>query len=512
MTSDQTDPNIEQTPEDAPSPAAAEAEPDTADEQPDEAAADEDQPTPLKDVVDVDVEDVGTLRKKLTVTVPRSAIDERLDKQYDTLRNEVVVPGFRKGRAPRRLMEKRFGKEVGAELRGDLVAGGYEAAIEQAELKILGEPDIDIDAIELPDEGDLSFSCEVEVRPDVELPELSGIRIETPKAAVSDADVDERIDQIRQMHGQFMPVEDGAVEADDLVVADLAMSAEGVPTKTEANVQLAARAQTVDGIPVRNLGEVLVGARPGEVRTATATVPEDHKDEALRGKTATFELTLRDIKRLQPAELDQEFFERWGVEDAEELRSVVRGQLDSQLDRETADAKRRQVERYLLEHCTLEIPPGLSSRQTERVVQRRAVEMARMGLPQAQIDKQLDELRTTAASEVAEQLKLLFIFEKLAETFDIDVTEDEINGQIAAIAQTYGRRFDRVRDELARSGGLTSLYVRIRDDKVVDRLLADAKVVEAPSSEPPAEATNGGQPTPGQTPPAAQASDTPDGT
>ena len=143
----------------------------------------------LKKSVEVQVEEIGTLRKKLTIGIPADTLSHRLDEQYDELRRDAMVPGFRKGRAPRRLLEKRFGAEVGGTLVQQLISGGYMAAIEKVDLKVIGDPliwakeagaetetlvDVQtaIDLIELPEDGQLEFACEVEVRPDFELPEL----------------------------------------------------------------------------------------------------------------------------------------------------------------------------------------------------------------------------------------------------------------------------------------------------------------------------------------------------
>ena len=134
------------------------------------------QETPLKDRISVDVEDAGTLRKKVKVTVPREVISERLDKQFKELRGEAALPGFRKGHAPRVLIEKRFGKDVTDEVRTAIVAESYDAAVEKESLDVLGQPDLDPKTIELPTEGNLEFSCEVEIKPQFEVPEHRGHR------------------------------------------------------------------------------------------------------------------------------------------------------------------------------------------------------------------------------------------------------------------------------------------------------------------------------------------------
>ena len=139
---------------------------------------------------------------------------------------------------------------------------------------------------------------------------------------------------------------------------------------------------------------------------------------------------------------------------------------------------RGQIGKYLLENTDVEVPPGLTQRQTDRLVMRRMVDMYQQGLPEQAVQKNLDELRARAGEDAVSELKLFFIMEKIAEQMEIDVGDDELNGEIARIARQQGKRFDRVRDELAKGDGLRALYLQLRDDKILDELLLKAVVTE----------------------------------
>jgi len=438
----------------------------------------EEQSKKLKESIGVRTEEIGTLRQRLTVTVPRRILDERLEEQFRELQRERDIRGFRRGRAPRRLVEKAFGTEVKDLIKDQVVSQAYLAAVEKQEMKVLGDPDLNLEKIVLPAEGDLEFTCEVEVKPEFELPELKGIAVRKPVIKFTDEDVDRQIDRFRMRLGSFNPVEDGTIQLDDLVVADVKLVIGDETVKEETNVQFAARPSRIEGIIVEKLGEALVGAKAGEERTVEATVPDDHEKEEYRGKTAAFNLKIHDIKRLVLPPLDDHFARANGFESISELRTMIRAQAESRMDQEIRRGMRAQVGQYLVDNTKLEIPPVLGSRQTERVVAGQMIELQRQGVPEAEIEKQLDELRTTARERAVVELKMFFILEKLAEQFEIDVTEDELNGQVAQIARSSGRRFDRVRDELANRGAIQALYLSIRDDKVLDRLLEDAQITE----------------------------------
>ncbi|MFQ5428955.1 MAG: trigger factor [Phycisphaerae bacterium] len=466
-------------------------------------AEEEDDPKEaMKKVISVQVTDADALRRTVSITIPEKHLQFELDKDYDDLVNDALVPGFRKGRAPRRLVEKRFGREVNEQVQTRVVSNAYLAAIEKEDLKVLGDPKVWVEVkdkqaptepgqerlldltsalrhMKLPEAGDFSFRCEIEVKPEFELPKLEGVPIEKPDLNVTEDDVQVQIDRIRARRGHWQPLEaDGRIEEDDLIVCDMKMTVDGTEVKTVDNLPVAARAQVIEGAVVSDLGKKLVGAKLGEKRTVEAQLPDDYEVEAYRGKKAGFELTINEIKRLQLPPLDKAFLAAQGFDSEKEFRDWVRSQMEVRLEQEIRRGMRNRVREHLLENTKLEVPEGLSSRQTERVISRRLVELRRQGVPESEIDKHADALQTSAREQVAAELKLHFILEEIAEKLDIDVTEEEINGQIAAMARAYNRRFDRVRDELAKRDGLMSLYLDIRSEKCIDKILENAAITE----------------------------------
>jgi len=459
----------------------------------------------LKKTIKVEVVDAGVLRKTVSVTVPRESLDVELDKDYDQIVSEAVVPGFRRGRAPRRLVEKRFGREIGEQVQNRLVPSAFLAAVEKEDLKVLGDPRVwvkvkdkkaktgeeggekeqlvdmaeAIQQLELPAEGDLTFKCEVEIKPAFELPALEAVPIEKPDVKVDDDDVTDRINRVRAIRGTWVPVVDGEVEIDDLVVCNLKVTSDGKEVKTEENVRLAARPTRLEGAVLEDLGDALEGAKVGDTRSTEGELPEDYELAEFRGKKAKFELTINEIKRIELPPLEETYFKSQGFDSEEEYRTWLKKEMQGQLEGDIKRAMRDQVRKYLLDNTKLDLPEGLSARQTERVVLKRMVELQRQGVPQADIEKHADELRTGAQETANAQLKLYFILEEIAEKLEIEVKEEEINAQIAEMARAYNRRFDRVRDELAKANGLESLYLEIRDEKCIDKILETAKVTEA---------------------------------
>jgi trigger factor len=157
---------------------------------------------------------------------------------------------------------------------------------------------------------------------------------------------------------------------------------------------------------------------------------------------------------------------------------MLRSTLEMRLEATIREAMHEQVGQFLVDHTELEIPEGVSQRQTDRSIARRKIAMYQAGVPETEIDKRTDELRAKAREQTVRDLKLFFILEKIAEERDIKVTEEQINGAIAHIAQRSGKRFDRVRDELSKGDGLTTLYLQLRDEQVLQGLLDGAEITE----------------------------------
>lgn len=456
----------------------------------------------LKESIKVAVADAGVLRKKVSVIVPRDSMSRELDKEYKQLVAEAVVPGFRRGRAPRRLVEKRFGSDVGAQVQTRLVSNAYLAAVEKEDLRVLGDPlfwikikdkkaapdqdgkeqlvdmTVALQNMKLPEDGDLEFNCEVEVKPEFELPSLEGVGIERPDVKIGDEDVTTQIDRERARRGTWIPVNDGKVAIDDLLICDLVLTVGGKEVKKQENMQVAARPQRIEGVTLEDLGDVFKGAKVGDTRKLSGTLPDDYDVQELRGQKADFEFKLNDIKRMEMPPLDKEFLASQGFESEKEYREWVKKSMQGQVEQEIRKGMRNQVRKYFLDHTKLDLPEGLSSRQTDRAVMRKMIELQRYGVPIAEIEKHADELRTSAREEVSAELKLHFILEDVAEKLEVDVTEEEVNGQIAEMARAYHRRFDRVRDDLAKNDGLGLLALQIREDKCLDKVLEKAKITE----------------------------------
>jgi len=427
----------------------------------------------------IKVEDAGPATKKVSIEIPAERISAKLEENFGELRSKAHIPGFRPGHAPRKLVEKKFQKDVRDDVKRQLISESYQQAIENNKLSVIGEPEFEAaDKIELPASGALSYSFQVEVAPDFVLPELAGIEIKKPKVEVNDTHLQQAMDNLRQQQGTLVPVENRGLEAKDYVTADVQVKVEGKEVGSQKDAMFILAPGHVGGIFVEDLVARLAGLKGGESRSFTMKAPETHANKDIAGKDVEITVTLKDIKKLELAEINDEFLANLGFKDQKELTEALMEQLQIRVKNDVQEAMRNQVKGYLFEKVTMELPAKLTQRQTQRIIQRRASDLYSRGIPLEQIQANLEKIQAGADAEALRELKMDFILSKIAEQFQIEVSEAELNGQIAMVAAQYNERPEKVKQQFAKDGTLTNMYIRMRENRAIDKVLESAKVEE----------------------------------
>jgi trigger factor len=436
----------------------------------------------------ITVSDAGPCKKKVEVEIPAEAIHGKLDEKYKELRRDAVLPGFRKGRAPIRLLEKRFGTDITQQVKLELMAEASEEAVKENDLNSLRDPDVDHEKVDLPEDGPLKFEFEVEVRPEFDLPELEGIAVEKPKVETTDERVDEELAALQKRAGVWTPKEKAGAAEEDQVIADVVLVTEGTADHDQReNIEIVVRKSGfVAGVPVEDLDKLLKGAKHGDEKKTTVDVPATYFNEQYRGKKVEIAISVKEVKQMAPADLDEDFFKRLNVEDVEELKDNLREQIGQQAERQARAAMSEQVYSYLRENITLDLPESVVAEQSLSLLQRQYSNMLMQGMAKEQVDEQMDQLRASSEQQAADQLKLYFVMDKIADKFEVEVSEEEINGHIAYVAATRGRRPEKMREELARDGSLTQFALQVREEKCIEQILEKANITEVASEKPAA--------------------------
>ena len=428
--------------------------------------------TPLQ--LDVQVNSPQACVRDVVVTVPESEVKRYLKDAYDELVPEAQVPGFRSGRAPRRLVEKQFKDRVVEQVKGRLLMDSLSQVTESQDFSAISEPDFDYNSIPEPGEGTFTFQFSIEVRPEFETPKWKGLELTKPVEKVDDDSVSEAIERVLKDRATFEATDEPAAIDDKLVVTiRFKEGDEVVSTLEEEGVVLAKSLSFSDGV-CEAFGDDVVGKKEGDVVTTSVKLGESGED-----RTITAEVELVEVQKLESIELTPKLLEDLGdFESEEELRGFIKDSLERQAEYRTQQAVRARVAELLSESVTFELPEDLVRRQTNRELQRRVLEMRSNGFDEKTIRGIVNALQQNARASTESALREHFVLEQIAEEESIDAEPQEFDVEIAMIAQQSGQSLRRTRARLEKSGQMDALRNQIVERKVIEKVVENAKVTE----------------------------------
>jgi trigger factor len=436
----------------------------------------------------VEIQDVGPCKKHIKVTIPRNDITHLFDDKIKTLLKDqtTAVPGFRPGKAPRKIIEKRYHSQVATEVKAELLMASLEQLADEHELAPLAPPELDPFKLELPKQGDFVYEFDIEVRPEFDLPAYRGLKLKRPVKTFTDADVAAQLRRVLAPHAQIVPKPDGPAEVGDILVADLLVR-DGDRVLNQMSEQMVRVDPTLafkDGVAAR-FAEQVAGARAGESRVVDITLSTAVADASLRGKTVQATLTVKDVKTLRLPELTHEFVHRFGVHSEEQLRELIRAQLKRRLEYVQRQSAREQVLKLLAPSTEWQLPKDLLARQARKALSRKAMEMKADGVSEEEIQGRLrlmqqDILRSTAVS-----LMEHFVLQKVADLEEIDVSDEDLDDEIERLAEMNDESPRRLRARLEKEEMLDALAAEIVERKALDLILESAEHEEEPLEREP---------------------------
>lgn len=450
-------------------------------------AATEEAPAKLRQTVEI--KDVGPCKKHIKVAVDRRDIDDRMSDHFKKLVMESSVTGFRPGKAPRKLVEKRFHKEVSDQVKSEILLASLEQLGEDHDIAPLAPPNIDPDRIEVPQDGPLVYEFEVEVRPEFDLPAYRGMKLKRPTRSFTDEDVTEARRRVLLPHGQVIPKE-GVVESGDRIVVDMTVQDEGRPIgkMEETTLNVERRLAFKDGL-IEGFAEKLQGAKVGDSREVDIKLASTAAG-GLAGKTVKGTLVIKDLKTVRLPELTEEFTDKtFGVASAQQLDELIRVTLERNLEHQQRRSARVQIMEQIAATANWQLPEELLMRNYRRVRSRRIMEMRGDGLPDQQIAQQLRLMEQDLLKSTEMSLKEYFVLQKIAEVEKIDVDEDDLNDEIVRIADQSGESPRRVRARLEKEDMMEALMADMIERKALDLILDSAEYEDVPLDQ--AEQTSG---------------------
>lgn len=426
--------------------------------------------------LDVQVASPSACERHVTVTISREDIDRYFDDAFSEMMPTAAVPGFRAGRAPRKVVENRFREEVSDQVKSSLLLDSLEQISEEQRFTAISEPDFDLEAVEVPKEGPMTFEFTIEVRPEFDLPKWKGLKLNRPVRDFTDADIDEQLEQMLARYGQLVPF-DGEANDGDYLSVNITSSHDGKQLMRESEAVLRIRPTlSFRDAKLEGFGKLMAGVKEGDRRTAEITLGNDAPNEELRGKKVSLEFEVLGVKKLKLPELTEEFLQELGNFGTEqELRDAIRKNLQRQLEYQQQRIARSQISSLLTKSADWELPQGLLQRQSARELERAVMELRRSGFSEAEIRARENQLRQNSTVSTANALKEHFILERIAEDETLDVEEGDYDKEIFLIAAQSGESPRRVRAQLEKRGLMDVLRNQIIERKVLELVQSEAK-------------------------------------
>ena len=424
-----------------------------------------------------EVEVLTPTERRLRVEVPAERVGKAFARIYRQVGRQAKVRGFRAGKIPQHMLRGLYGTEIQAQALSELVEESLAGAMEEHGLEPVSEPRLETG--ELDEARPFAFTAVIEVKPDIDLKDYRAVPVERVRADVEDEHVERALEDLQDRNAQLEPVEGrDRVEDGDYVFIDFSGSVDGEPFPGSAAESYPVEVGAGRAMPEFERG--LVGMERGAPGTIAVNFPADLGDERLAGKTADFEVTVKDIRNKVLPALDDEFARDYGeCETLDELREKVRSELRSEIEAfQDRQLKDRIVERLMEEH-DFEVSPSMVDRELSYLA-RRAASAREPDAPEPTTDELREELKPQAERRV----KTMLLIERIAAAEGITASEEEVDGRIEAVARASGDQAAAVRRQYGQDWARATLRTQLVSEKTLDFLLREAEVtvVEPPQN------------------------------
>lgn len=425
----------------------------------------------------------------LEIEVPTEQVNEALDKAYKKVVKTITVPGFRKGKVPRKVLESRYGPEIFYnEALEILVDPAYNKAVKECQLEPIDRPEMEL--VQMEKDKPLIFKVTVDVKPEVQLGEYKGVTVTHVKREITDEDVDRYMEALRNQHGRLVTMEDAKLQEKDLAVIDFEGTIDGEPFEGGKGENYSL--EIGSGTFIEGFEEQLIGAGKDEHREVKVTFPEDYPKKELAGKEAVFKVLVKEIKRPQYPELNDDFIQEITEEFStlEEFRADVENRLkENNAQREKFELENKIIEK-ITEEAQVDVPEVLVERELSSMLGEFEYYLRMQGLSLEQygqmVEGGIEKLKEERREEALKRAKANLVLDAIIKKEGIEVSPEEIDEKIKEAIGGQDVDFDEVKEKFARQGRLDIMAHEMRYRKVIDFLVEHANIVEV-EAEAPAE-------------------------
>lgn len=436
--------------------------------------------------MNVVIEEAGTCRKKLKIEWPAERVDQDYQATLAQYAKLAKIKGFRPGKAPVKIVEKQYSKDILGDVKDRLIPEGYQAAIKEHGLNVVQV--LDLEEPTVAANQPMIFSITVEVAPEFDLPEYKDIKLTRESVEPADEQVDEAIANIAEQFASFDEVEGRPVQKGDLVQIDYEGICEGTPIDdvAEETKGLGKRedfwVRADENAFLPEFEDGLVGLSIGEKRDIQVDFADDFGAKPLAGKKATYFVTVKGIRERKVPDLDESFYQRLGVKDEAELRDRIREDLEQSASQRETQRLRNDVIDALIKDLDIDLPQTAVSRETQQIIQSVIRDNSQRGVSESKLMEQKDEILSMANRNAESRVKAQFVLDRVAEKENIAVSKHQFEEHLNRLAAGYGMKPKALREELKRRDALDEVEAELRRSQTVDFLLEQADIAEAKKS------------------------------
>ena len=415
-------------------------------------------------------------RYELQFSVDKATFDAAVDKVYRKQVKSITVPGFRKGKAPKSIIEKMYGTGVFYEdAINDLIPATYPAALEESKLDVVGQPELDIVSI---DENGLVLSAKVYVKPEVEIKDYAGIEVEKEVVEVTDEDVNKEIETVRERNSREIEVTDRAAEMGDTAVIDFEGFCDGVAFEGGKGTDYALKLGSGSFIP--GFEEQIVGKNIDDEFDVNVTFPAEYHAADLAGKEAVFKVRIHSLTSVELPELDDDFAKDVSEFDTfDEYKADLKAKIEKRRETAADNAVEEKLVEALIEKLEADIPEPMFVEETENFVRDYDTRLRAQGLDLNTYFKYtgltLDALREQMRPQAERQVKARLALEKIAALENLEATEEDVNGEYENIAKAYGVELDQVKASIDAEAIAADMKVKKAMDLVKEKAVIKTK-------------------------------------
>lgn len=433
--------------------------------------------------MEVLVAETGPCSRALTVTVPSDAVQQHLDQMFASAQQQVQIKGFRPGKVPRAIVEKKFGAAILAEAKEQMLNRFFGEACRTKDINPVGRVAIDgFETLEVKPGAPLTFTAKIDVRPQFELKATKGLEVEAYDGEATDADVDNALKEIVHQKRTIRPTTEPAQDGDFLKADYTFRDANGAEVATKRGVQLNTRL-AIHGTKDDEFKAAVVGATAGKQLSIAIEYPANFEKEAVRGQKGKVDLTVHEVLRVTPPPIDDELAKGLEFADLAALRADLKGRIASEKQRLGKQRQEEQLLTGLIGAHDIALPPSLVEEQQQAALGSLAHRMQENGAGEDEIRKKLEESKDEAKQDAERRVRLFFLIEAVARQQKLFVTENDMEAELRAIALANSNEnvqftSAQAREFLEQQNRLGELRLSILERKVRDFLRENAKIVD----------------------------------